>query len=91
VQIKLIVCFTFALDGIRTLLRVPNTRLFSIPLAVAMIIFAETIVPSEVHQTESVNIYWTPYSSVFGVFVPLLLLAVTWIRRMGKDQGKASF
>ncbi|PRX38924.1 spore germination protein (amino acid permease) [Planifilum fimeticola] len=91
VQIKLIVCFAFALDGIRTLLRVPDARLFSIPLAVAMMIFAETSVPSEVYLTESVNIYWTPYSSVFGVFAPLLLLAVTWIRRMGKKRRKASF
>jgi len=90
VQIKLIVCFAFALDGLRTLLRLPDARLFSIPLAVAMIIFAETIVPSEVHLTESVNIYWTPYSSLFGVFVPLLLLVVTWIRGMGKKRRKAS-
>ena len=90
VQIKLIVCFAFALDGIRTLLRVPDARLFSIPLAVAMMIFAETSVPSEVYLTESVNIYWTPYSSVFGVFVPLLLLAVTWIRE-GKSGGKRPF
>jgi spore germination protein KB len=53
-----------------------------------MMIFAETSVPSEVYLTESVNIYWTPYSSVYGVFVPLLLLAVTWIR---KERRKASF
>lgn len=90
VVIKLIVCFTFVLDGIRTLLRVPSTRLYSIPLAVAITLFAETIAPSEVFLSERVKIYWTPYVSLFGVFMPLLLLAVTRFRSAGKKQENAS-
>jgi spore germination protein KB len=89
VQIKLILCFAFVLDGICTLVRVPNTHLLSIPLAVAILLFAEKEIPSEVHLIENVNLYWTPYSALFGLLAPLLLLAVTWIRGLGKGKSGA--
>ncbi|MFB5661521.1 endospore germination permease [Alteribacillus sp. HJP-4] len=83
IYFKLSICFYAASFGIKNLLNLKDYRPLLLPLALIMLILSVIIYPNIIYLATFTERYWTLYSGTAGLLIPLILLVVAKIRRIG--------
>ncbi|WP_409345684.1 endospore germination permease [Paenibacillus sp. MBLB4367] len=95
---KIGVCFYATVSGLKLLLRLKDGRPLTFPLGMIGVILGLVMVPNRSYFDKFATEIWMPYTSVFFLWIPLLLLIVAILRKKrgkvvsqgsGKDGGNA--
>lgn len=78
--IKLVVYYHSAVDGIAEIFRVSDYRLLAFPLGVLLIYLSLNIYPNDPYQLKWNEWVWVPHSIVIGLFYPVVMLILGFIR-----------
>ncbi|MEF3303268.1 GerAB/ArcD/ProY family transporter [Paenibacillus sp. GYB003] len=88
---KTTVTFYATALGLAQLLKLKRYQSVLVPLAFLAAIFAVIVYPNIVYGIRFSGAIWTPYAAVFGLALPLLLLAASAIRKLaGRDPGNTN-
>ncbi|WP_420849945.1 GerAB/ArcD/ProY family transporter [Psychrobacillus vulpis] len=80
--IKTLFYFYAAVIGLGQILKVKDHRSLILPLGMILVVVSLIIHPSVVHSNEYNKDTWILYVSVYGLFLPLLLMMVNKIRKV---------
>ncbi|GGM24365.1 germination protein [Paraliobacillus quinghaiensis] len=78
---KLVICFYATTLGLAQMLRLKDYRSLVYPLGMILVILAIIISPNVTYFHYIMEKTWTPYSLTYGLFLPLLLLVVSRVRK----------
>jgi len=81
---KMSLYFYAAVVGLAQTLNTKNYRFLTLPMGIVMVALSLLVHPNILHSTEYNKGAWLPYSSTYGLFLPLLILGVYAIRKKGK-------
>ncbi|UQZ85102.1 Spore germination protein YndE [Paenibacillus konkukensis] len=71
--------------GFGQLLGFKDYRPLTVPLAFGLIVLSLMCYPNTLFIQEFLAKNWSPFNLIFTLFLPLLLLAVSWLRRKSAD------
>ena len=78
-------CYFYAsVVGLAQTLNVKNYRFLVLPMGVLLVSLSLIIHPNIVHSIEFNRMTWLSYASTYGLILPLLLLAASFLRRRGR-------
>ncbi|SFJ21556.1 spore germination protein KB [Paenibacillus sp. UNC496MF] len=77
---KLLLCFYAALLGFAQVLRLQSYRPMIVPFGILIGVLSIIVYPNIVYFRVFAGEIWPFYSATFGLFLPLLLLVVSWFR-----------
>ncbi|MBO7746831.1 endospore germination permease [Paenibacillus sp. MWE-103] len=77
---KLSLCFYAALLGFAQVLRLQSYRPMIVPFGILIGVLSIIVYPNIVYFRVFAGEIWPFYSATFGLFLPLLLLVVSWFR-----------
>ncbi|MEK4229319.1 GerAB/ArcD/ProY family transporter [Solibacillus sp. FSL H8-0538] len=80
---KTLLYFYASVIGLSRLLKVKNNRVLTLPLGFILILLAQFVHPEIIHLDIYNKETWFPLVTTFGLFLPLLLLLVAKIRKIG--------
>lgn len=84
--IKIALFFYGFILGLSQLFRLKEYRVLTLPSGIALVALAPLIAPNFTYYNYIFDTYWVYYIITFGLFLPLVLLAVSMIRkRLNKD------
>lgn len=90
IYIRIFIYFYATVVGLGQLLNLKSYRPLILPLGLIFVALSEIVHPNIVHA----NIYnkeiWLPFSSVFALFLPILLLVVAKIRKIQDKEDKCT-
>ncbi|WP_167357221.1 GerAB/ArcD/ProY family transporter [Paenibacillus pectinilyticus] len=84
IYFKLVICFHSSLVGLSQILRLRTYRPFIVPSALVMFALAFIIYPNIVYFRDFTSHIWPPFALTIGLFLPVCLLIVSYIRKAGK-------
>ncbi len=82
VFVKISVCYYAAFFGTAQIVKLPEYRSVTLPLAMISIVLALVFVPNRSYFDLFATKIWTPYTLTFGLFLPLIMLGAAWLRRL---------
>ncbi|GAA3411419.1 endospore germination permease [Paenibacillus hodogayensis] len=87
---KTTVCFHVSALGIAQVLKLKSYKTVVLPLGFLIVVYASIVYPNIVYGNQFAGMIWTPYASVPGLALPLILLAVIALRKKvrGRRGGK---
>ncbi|KOS68499.1 hypothetical protein AEA09_08020 [Lysinibacillus contaminans] len=86
IYIRLFIYFYATVKGLGQLLNIKDHRPLILPLGMIAVALSLIVHPNIVHSDIFNKEIWLPYSSIFAVFLPLLLLLIAKIRKIsGKE------
>jgi spore germination protein KB len=78
---KLQICYYVSALVLAQTLEIHDYRPLTLPMAVILVVLAQVIAPDMSYFIHFVATIWTPYSLVFGLFMPLFLLVIAKIKQ----------
>jgi len=89
---KMVVAFYTTALGLSQLLKLKRYHTLLLPIAMLTAIYAIVVYPNIVYGGRFASTAWLPYASIFGLFLPALLLIVARVRGIGAglDPGSDS-
>ncbi|MFJ7952785.1 endospore germination permease [Lysinibacillus sp. NPDC096418] len=86
IYIRAFIYFYASVKGLGQVLNIKDHRPLILPLGMIAVALSQIVHPNIVHSEIFIKEIWIPYSSIFAVFLPLLLLIVAKIRKIpGKE------
>lgn len=85
---KTTLCFHVSAIGLSQILKLKRYHSVLVPLGFLCVTYATIVYPNIVYGIAFAGMIWTPYAAVFGLILPLLLLAVALIRRKGERRRR---
>ncbi|ULL18787.1 spore gernimation protein [Paenibacillus sp. H1-7] len=85
---KIVLTFHAALSGLAQLANVKDEKPFVVPLALGLVVLSLMCYPNTIYINEYLSKNWSPFSLIFTLLLPLLLLAASWFR--GRAHGKSN-
>nr|WP_275942536.1 endospore germination permease [Paenibacillus alba] len=79
--IKIVLTFHASLLGFVQILNIKDEKPLIAPLALGMIVLSLMCYPNTIYINDYLGRNWAPFSLIFTLFLPLMLLVVSWIRR----------
>jgi len=80
---KMVVAFYATVLGLSQLLKLKRYHSLLLPIAMLTAIYAIVVYPDIVYGGRFASTAWLPYASIFGLFLPALLVIVARIRGIG--------
>ncbi|MDF2714583.1 MAG: spore gernimation protein [Paenibacillus sp.] len=84
---KVIIYFYAGMKGFAQLLNIRNEKVLLLPLGMLMVVFSLIMYPSGVYRSWWDSKIWPPYAMTFGIFLPLLLLAIAKLSKSRNASG----
>ena len=79
--ITTVIYFYYAVMGLSTMLKLKDYRKIVIPIGLIMSVYSGTIYRNVSHEMEWDTLTWLPYAVTFGIFIPLLLLSISLLKK----------
>ncbi|WP_342047622.1 GerAB/ArcD/ProY family transporter [Bacillus sp. OTU530] len=77
---KLTLYFYVCVEGLSQILKLSDSRVLTFPMGIILIVFSQIVYPNTTYMMNWDTKIWTPFSITLGLFMPLLLLAVYFLR-----------
>ncbi|MGG3805546.1 GerAB/ArcD/ProY family transporter [Metabacillus fastidiosus] len=88
IYFRLMIYFYLTVIGLAQTLNLKNYRPLTLPLGIILVVIARIVHPNTAHSIEFNVKIWVPYISIYGLFLPLLLIVIAKIRKKtGKEQN----
>lgn len=81
VYFKLTITFYATLVGLTQILKIKDYKVLTFPLALILYAFVLIIGPNTTYVSEFLRSSWWPFSLIYGLFLPLLLIIVAKLRK----------
>jgi len=89
IYFRMMIYYYSAVVGIAQIFKIKDYRSLTLPLGFIAVIFSLIIHPNEAHSIHYNERYWPMFASTFGIFLPLLLLVVSFYRNKMAGKGNA--
>ncbi|MEC2078543.1 endospore germination permease [Metabacillus fastidiosus] len=88
IYFRVIVYFYLAVIGLAQTLNLKSYRPLTLPLGIILVVISLIVHSNTAHFIEYNSKIWVPYISIYGLFLPLLLLIIAKIRKKkAKEQN----
>lgn len=79
---KLTICFYASLLCLAQIFNLKDFRPLTLPLGMIMVVLSLVAYPNSAYFLTIIGSIWTPFALAYGLFIPLLLLIVSKVRKM---------
>jgi len=87
---KTTITYYVAAKGAAELLGLKRHRTILTPLGALMVLYAQIVYPNIAFGIQFAAVGWTPYAAVFGIVLPIVLIAAAARRKRKTGGGPAS-
>lgn len=82
---KLTICFYASALCLAQTFKLKEFRFLIFPLGMILVVLSLVAYPNSAYFLSVIGSIWTPYSSIYGLFLPVILMVVSKIRKLAKS------